>query len=940
MAEPYVSYLTALQQELPLTPEQQIAKAASDAVTSLNAAGLANNDILYDSDTGASVLNTTRPTLLSPTPEPTRLTTPNAPNFGNTISDMRFRPEQYENIDNSVVNYDDETLEIINLLNAAQPTTEKIDYSGFMRNFQPVLGSQLDKGQSIPSGRDSVGMPIIRFDDRDTYKVPQQGLLQNTPILDTLSDLDVMQQRPQSLLDMLDQYPTLESDFQRSFAVSPDTFNMNVYQPLPYDANYWQSFVNQGGGAGGDSGIDLGTAAGIITGGLSLLGGDDDDNGDDDNGDNGDNGDGSNGSGGEGTATTIISSGTDNGNSVDNTELDIKDGTTVGGVDNTGSTTLLGGSNDDDVDGSTNDNTIIKDGTILGGNSSAINGTGSNTVINTINSGSSGDNADGNTNLDTKDNTTTTVDGSGYITQDDANNIIQSLIDSNDISLSDAASLIDTINNTSANFGTALVSGINQIKNSSTAGTNLITKAQTGVGSSYIDTYNASQLGILDNTIGSSSAVNLDGSLIKLDGELSGLSPTGISSSGASAFNSYFDEATGEYFTQILDGNNNLVWTKEVGTLSIDADGNLTNTGVQIVDDPRSLFDRFSSGVTDFLGNPINEGLGTAGSALNDATQFTGGELLSLGSGLLSLNAALEEATPTNVFGTAVGLGASGLLGGTATASAGGAAALGGSGITTTLGTGIQGLATNPLTAPIGMALLFAEGLQADPSNKTGFGGYDLATSTNEGFGMEGDKFKQGNVDKASAISQGMGTVANTIADGFGLNIEGDILVQTGNRDPLSVTYGNQETEQSATNRLNYNPEKGDILNSTDDIQRFYYTGRDGFNANMLANDLIQGTTLLSLKAVANGEDTIDISNLSKVSQSPDAYKNSLLGQGYTEQGANTMLNIAQVGGVDTMGLLGDRAVVATNKNQYLTQEEIASLLEKGYTEEQIAQYT
>ena len=57
----------------------------------------------------------------------------------------------------------------------------------------------------------------------------------------------------------------------------------------------------------------------------------------------------------------------------------------------------------------------------------------------------------------------------------------------------EASSLIDTINNTGANFGGALLSGLNQIKNSSTAGTNLITKAQTGVGSSYIDTYNSSQ---------------------------------------------------------------------------------------------------------------------------------------------------------------------------------------------------------------------------------------------------------------------------------------------------------------------------------------------------------------------------------------------------------------------------------------------------------------
>jgi len=776
----------------------------------------------------------------------------------------------------------DITLDTITALNNAYPKTQYVDYSGFIDAFQPVLN------------------------DPSMY-VPQQGLLQNTPVLDTLSDLDVMQQRPQVVTNMLDQYPTLESDFQRSFAVSPDTFNMNVYQPLPYDPNYWQSFVNQGGGIGGDSGIDLGTAAGIIAGGASLLSGSDDD---DDNGDDGGDGNGSGGSGGSGgagTATTIISSGTNNGTTVDNTELNIKDGTTVGGGNNTGRTTLLGGSNDDDIDGSTNDNTIIKDGTTVGGDGSTINGTGSNTVINTINSRSSGDSADGSTTLDTKDS------GSNYITKNDANDIIQSLIDSNDISLVEASSLIDTINNTSANFGTALVSGLNQIKNSSTAGTNLITKAQTGVGSSLGNT----QFGVLDSVIGSSNAVNLNGSLVKLDGELSGLSPTGISSSGASSFGSYFDEATGEYFTQILDGNNNLVWTKEVGGILVDADGNLTNTNVQIVDDPRSLFDRFSSGVTDFLSNPINEGLGTAGSALNDATQFTGGELLSLGGGLLSLDAALEEATPTNVFGTAVGLGGSGILGGT-----------------------VQGLAQNPLTAPIGMALLFAEGLQADPSNKTAFGGYDLATSTNEGFGMEGDKFKQSNVDKAAAISQGMGTVANTIANDFGLNIEGDILVQTGNRDPLSVTYGNQETKQTATNRLNYNPETGDILNSTDDIQRFYYTGQDGFDANMLTNDLVRGTTLLSLKAVANDEDTIDISNLSKVAQSPDTYKNSLLAQGYTEQGADTMLNIAQVGGVDTMGLLGDRAVVATNENQYLTQEEITSLLEKGYTREQIAQYT
>ena len=112
----------------------------------------------------------------------------------------------------------DETLDAITALYNTYPTTKNVDYSAFMRDFQPV--------ESYPN-----------------YFVPQQGLLQNTPTLDTLSDLDIMQQRPQSLLNMIDQYPTLENDFQRSFAVSPDTFNMNVYEPLPYDENYWKSKV-------------------------------------------------------------------------------------------------------------------------------------------------------------------------------------------------------------------------------------------------------------------------------------------------------------------------------------------------------------------------------------------------------------------------------------------------------------------------------------------------------------------------------------------------------------------------------------------------------------------------------------------------------------------------------------------------------------------------
>ena len=50
--------------------------------------------------------------------------------------------------------YDQETLNILKGLQTAQPTTQQVDYSGFMNDFQPV--------QNYPN-----------------YFVPQQGLLQN-----------------------------------------------------------------------------------------------------------------------------------------------------------------------------------------------------------------------------------------------------------------------------------------------------------------------------------------------------------------------------------------------------------------------------------------------------------------------------------------------------------------------------------------------------------------------------------------------------------------------------------------------------------------------------------------------------------------------------------------------------------------------------------------
>ena len=58
--------------------------------------------------------------------------------------------------------------------------------------------------------------------------------------------------------------------FNGSFAVSPDTFNMNVYQRLPYDPAFLESFVNQGDGTTGYGGVDLG-GAGLVGVGAAIV---------------------------------------------------------------------------------------------------------------------------------------------------------------------------------------------------------------------------------------------------------------------------------------------------------------------------------------------------------------------------------------------------------------------------------------------------------------------------------------------------------------------------------------------------------------------------------------------------------------------------------------------------------------------------------------------
>jgi hypothetical protein len=760
-------------------------------------------------------------------------------------------------------NLDDETLAILSGLNAAQPTTQQVDYSGFMDNFQPVL-------------------------NQPNYFVPQQGLLQNTPTLDTLSDLDVMQQRPQSLLNMIDQYPTLESDFQRSFAVNPDTFNMNVYQRLPYDPAFWESFVNQGGSTT-DDGIDLtglGAAGLIGAGATSLLGGE---NGSGTNGGSStvtggsgnDDGDGGTTNGG----TSVITIG---GNTISSTGGSTNGGSTDGGS-TTEKITLSGTDTSEDnstLDGSNNNN-LITVSSVIGGTGNdnlEIDNSGSNVVKTSANT---------NTSLGSLINSVDTT------SQATATNDINTLINSNVLS-NNATSLLTSLIDNGVPIKTA-VGNVIQV----TAGniTDTYTSTSNLINPVTLDT----DLGL---NIGTDIATGADAfkSILGLDGDITG------------AYDAYGFDATG--------------FSPDFKVVDVVENG--IKIGEKVVQ--KNFFDKQIDKFGNFINNPINEGFGAVGSGLNDATSFTGGEALALGGGLLSAIDAIEDGNVSNVFNAAAGVGASGLLGGaayntamipaTATAAAvpvGGAAS------------GIQGLATNPATAIIGTALFIANQLDAPPSGKTGSGAFDYNTSTNTEFGMAGDKFKQSHVDQASAISQGIGTAINTIADGYGLNVEGDHLVETGRERPLSLSFGDQESEQTSDNRLNYSAETGDITNSTDTMKRFYYTGTDGNDGTALADNVIKGTSLLSLKAIANGEDTINMQDFRLPARSESDVKNQYLLMGLDETAANALTSASQQATPETAGLLGGILYANTsNEDLFLTDTEKTSLLEKGYTEEQL----
>jgi len=128
----------------------------------------------------------------------------------------------------------------------------------------------------------------------------------------------------------------------------------------------------------------------------------------------------------------------------------------------------------------------------------------------------------------------------------------------------------------------------------------------------------------------------------------------------------------------------------------------------------------------------------------------------------------------------------------------------------------------------------------------------------------------------------------------------------------------------------------GDIT-SGDNIQRWYYTGQNGIDGAKLASDTIHGTTLLALKAKANGEDSINLANMTLPTRSADEVKNTYLSQGFDETAANALTSAARSASGATSELLGGLLLAnTTNEANYLTPTERESLIGQGYTNEQL----
>lgn len=715
-------------------------------------------------------------TLPAPTPEPTRLTTPNAPtrsgNSGVNIGAIQDALNQAGYGQNA------------NLIQGLLPVTYA-DNSGFMQDFQEVQG--------YPN-----------------YYVPQQGILDERPVLDAQTPFDPVTNA------MLNQYGNIESDFQRSFAVNPDTFRGMVYNPAPYTGAFNYG-TNTGGGA-----TDL---TSLISAGLlgkkvyDAVKPDD--------------------------TTTIKTDNpstnvTDVTTTISNTGLNTGETPTgnVGGevIDTStydANTNTITTNNDDNNDVKTNITDEVVDSNLL---SITQNDTNNNNEIKknivdeqVINNSSlisglasSLDLAAGGVGVNLQ----------GQALSDNPQNIeIRQKLRNAGIDSNTANDLVKSFRSGAANALT-----LNQLNEVIRTGTTTFLPDQTIINLPKTNNFNPiSDLQITTQVSSIKSVIDGANAGIADAQNIINSAQNQLSNYGAALTDgSVYDFNAGKYISQaeynaianplneqIANANSSIdTFNQQV----VDANNQIDNILFEPANEP-TFFNKIGTGISDFLGTELISGTGGA-NYLGDLTNVNVGEALSGVGGLLSLADFVDDPNISNTLGTAAGLGGFGLFGsGMAAASPYlGAAAL----VTGLLGIG-----------------------QKEPSNYTGYTALDLDTFDPQSFGMGGKKFSQENVDMTSQIMEGIAPYIQEMERKYGVDLKGDLQINYGQRDGLAFNLDNADVT-GFNQRLDYNPNQGDISTEVGgDVYRESFSGEgsgDEFITSLLGK--IEG---IAAKTAAQG---------------------------------------------------------------------------------------
>ena len=350
-----------------------------------------------------------------------------------------------------------------------------------------------------------------------------------------------------------------------------------------------------------------------------------------------------------------------------------------------------------------------------------------------------------------------------------------------------------------------------------------------------------------------------------------------VSSLGDSSV--YALNETGNYVQTFYDGSTgNVISPTEYNDL-VNAEDVLDR-----IDEGGGVFNRFGT----FMNTPI-ESIGNVAPA-----QVLGGI-----SGALSLADFIDDPSFSSGLGTLAGAGAA----------------------------FFPGAAANPYLAAGALVAGLLEG-QQEPSNETGIANLDLGSGKVTSFGMGGDKQNDQNVETANTIATAMQPIINDISEEYGVTFEGDIEVGIGNRDPMSISYGNQEEDPTFMNRLTYNPDDGD-LNVTrvgpDQMLTYKYEPESG---QKVVKDLTDNLTLAAQKARAAGKTVVDVSSAAGVAPSGEVLEQRFADLGLEDYAIDALTRSAK--GMGGSGGILPQLAISYDDRQYLTADEEMALIEMG----------